>query len=47
MWLFNEIKLAKLEDGTPTVLLEHFLSLLRNTNSQLLIAETLTAWKQI
>jgi len=47
MWLYNEITLAKLLDGSQTYLLEHFLKLLRSTDSQLIIAETSPHWKQL
>jgi hypothetical protein len=47
MWLYNEITLAQLLDGSHTYLLEHFLKLLRSTDSQLIIAETSPHWKQL
>jgi uncharacterized protein YoxC len=47
MWLYNEITLAKLLDGSQAYLLEHFLKLLRSTQSQFLIAETSSHWKQL
>jgi len=47
MWLHNEITLAKLQDGSLTVLLEHFLHLLRSTHCHIILAETSMAWKQI
>ncbi len=46
-WLHNEITLAKLQDGSLTVLLEHFLHLLCPTHYHTILAETSNAWKLI
>jgi hypothetical protein len=47
MWLFNEIQLAKIQDGSNAVLLEHFLTLLRTTGNHVILAETSSTWKKI
>jgi len=47
MWLFNELELAKLQDGSNAVLLEHFLDLLRSTGCHIILAETSSSWKEI
>jgi hypothetical protein len=46
-WLHNEITLVKLQDGSLTVLLEHFLHLLCFTHYHTILAETSNAWKLI
>lgn len=47
MWLFNELQLAHLQDGSSAALLEHFLDLLRSTGCYIILAETSTSWKEI
>ena len=47
IWLFNEIQLAKIQDGSNAVLLEHFLTLLRATGNHVILAETSNTWKKI
>jgi hypothetical protein len=47
MWLFNEIKIAQLQDGSNAALLEHFLDLLRSTGCHIILAETSGPWKTI
>jgi hypothetical protein len=47
MWLFNELELARIQDGSNAALLEHFLALLRSTGCHIILAETSTPWKEI
>jgi hypothetical protein len=47
IWLFNELQLAQLQDGSTAALLEHFLDLLRSTGCHIILAETSTSWKEI
>jgi len=47
MWLHNDIILAKLQDGSITVLIEHFLHLLRSTGCHIILAESSSSWKTV
>jgi hypothetical protein len=47
IWLYNELQLARIQDGSLAVLLEHFLTLLRSTRDHVILAETSNTWKQI
>jgi hypothetical protein len=47
MWLFNELELAQLQDGSNAALLKHFLDLLRSTGCHIILAETSSSWKEI
>ncbi len=47
MWLFNEIKIAQLQDGSNAALLEHLLDLLRSTGCHIILAEISGSWKTI
>jgi hypothetical protein len=47
IWLFHEIKIAQLKDGSNAALLEHFLDLLRSTGCHVILAETSDKWKTI
>jgi hypothetical protein len=47
IWLYNELQLARIQDGSLAVLFEHFLTLLRSTGDHVILAETSNTWKQI
>jgi hypothetical protein len=47
MWLFNELELAQVQDGSTTVLLKQFLALLCSTGDHVILAETSAIWKSI
>jgi hypothetical protein len=47
LWLFNELQIARLQDGSTAVLLEHFLTLLCSTGVHIILAETSNTWKEI
>ena len=46
IWLFNEIQLAKIQDGSNAVPLEHFFTL-STTGNHVILAENSSTWKKI